>query len=139
MKFTSEDLMKAMGLQVGDRIKISVANNEFIYEIRLNAENKPYLLNEQNLINCGDVHSLIDMDFEILPRPKRVGELKCGNFDGCDNGCPLCWICCHYDPNILRTTHNDDTILYDVLNKFDFDLAEEIHDLLKARLDKEVE
>ena len=49
MKFTSEDLMKAMGLSVGDRIKISLANNEFIYEIRLNAENKPYLLNEQNL------------------------------------------------------------------------------------------
>ena len=42
MKYTSEMLMKAMGLSVGDRIKISVANNEFIYEIRLNAENKPY-------------------------------------------------------------------------------------------------
>lgn len=134
MKFTSEDLIKAMGLSIGDRIKISVANNEFIYEIRLNAENKPYLLNEQNLINCGDVHSLIDMDIEILPRPKRVGDLTCNYFKDCDN-CPLRILFCD------RQTDDEDT-LYDVLNRWNNEYVnfdQEIHNLLKARLDKEVE
>lgn len=134
MKFTSEDLMKAMGLSIGDRIKISVANNEFIYEIRLNAENKPYLLNEQNLINCGDVHSLIDMDIEILPRPKRVGDLRCDDFAGCDYGCPLMWLCCnHRDEG-----HDCNISLYNVLDFYKID-DQEIYDLLKARLDKVVE
>ena len=132
MKFTSEDLMKAMGLQVGDRIKISVANNEFIYEIRLNAENKPYLLNEQNLINCGDVHSLIDMDIEILPRPKRVGDTICKKQE-----CEKCHLRCL--PFCNQWDYSKKT-LYSVLNEWDkynnFD--QEIHDLLKARLDKEV-
>ena len=132
MKFTSEDLMKAMGLQVGDRIKISVANNEFIYEIRLNAENKPYLLNEQNLINCGDVHSLIDMDIEILPRPKRVGDMKCKDFE-CAKCHLRCLPHCNQMSNAKKTLFN---ILND-WNKYDtFD--QEIHDLIKARLDKVV-
>lgn len=135
MKFTSEDLMKAMGLQVGDRIKISVANNNFIYEIRLNAENKPYLLNEQNLINCGDVHSLIDMDYEILPRPKRVGELDCFVEIKCNN-CPL--------RMISGCTNSEGVPLYDILKEIQIDSTknnmfdQEIYDLLKARLDKEV-
>ena len=132
MRFTSEDLMKAMGLSVGDRIKISVANNEFIYEIRLNAENKPYLLNEQNLINCGDVHSLIDMEFEILPRPKRVGDILCKDCE-----CVECHLRCLPYCNQLD---NGKKTLFNTLNswnKYDtFD--QEIHDLLKARLDKEV-
>ena len=132
MKFTSEDLMKAMGLQVGDRIKISVANNEFIYEIRLNAENKPYLLNEQNLINCGDVHSLIDLDIEILPRPKRVGDMKCKDFE-CAKCHLRCLPHCNQMSNAKKTLFN---ILND-WNKYDtFD--QEIHDLIKARLDKVV-
>ena len=133
MKFTSEDLMKAMGLQVGDRIKISVANNEFIYEIRLNAENKPYLLNEQNLINCGDVHSLIDMDIEILPRPKRVGDMKCKDFE-----CAKCHLRCLPHCNQLD---NGKKTLFNTLNSWnEYDtFDQEIYDLLKARLDKVVE
>lgn len=133
MKFTSEDLMKAMGLQVGDRIKISVANNNFIYEIRLNAENKPYLLNEQNLINCGDVHSLIDTDYEIIPRPKRVGDLKCGEYGehNC-NSCPIRAIC-------VSDEYNDDTLYEKLELSHKYAKDQEIYDLLKARLDKEVE
>ena len=136
MKFTSKDLMKAMGLSVGDRIKISVANNEFIYEIRLNAENKPYLLNEQNLINCGDVHSLIDMDIDIRPRPKRVGDLRC------DGKCPLCpcIYVCNDEINAVNKT------LYEILElgiatftKTPQEMNKEIHDVIKARLDKAVE
>ena len=133
MKFTSEDLMKAMGLSIGDRIKISVANNEFIYEIRLNAENKPYLLNEQNLINCGDVHSLIDMDIEILPRPKRVGDILCKDCE-----CVECHLRCLPYCNQLD---NGKKTLFNTLNSWnEYDtFDQEIHDLLKARLDKVVE
>ena len=120
-------------LNIGDRIKISVANNEFIYEIRLNAENKPYLLNEQNLINCGDVHSLIDMDIEILPKPKRVGDILCKDCE-----CVECHLRCLPYCNQLD---NGKKTLFNTLNSWnEYDtLDQEIHDLLKARLDKVVE
>lgn len=128
---TSKEFMEWLGLQVGDRIKISVENNEFIYEIRLNAENKPYLLNEQNLINCGDVHSLIDMDFEILPRPKRVGDLKCMiDINDCKK-CPLYAVC--------EESYVEGITLYEELQYTSAIVDQEIYDLLKDRLDKEVE
>jgi hypothetical protein len=142
MKFTSEDLMKAMGLQVGDRI---ILDNGSVYEIKkrdseillhyLYGTRVKKLSMHFEWLSLG---YLYEKNFEILPRPKRVGDLKCGNFDGCDYGCPLCWMCCHYDSHI-RKEHNDDTTLYEVLQNFNFDDDQEIYDLLKARLDKVVE
>ena len=74
------------------------------------------------------------LDFEILPRPKRVGELKCGELE-CQE-CPLRTIRCDKDDIDIK-----DCSLYYILESVlvgaEFD--QEIYDLLKARLDKEVE
>lgn len=137
MKFTSEDLMKTMGLQVGDRIK---APNGVIYEVV--SEVVDYA-NVIGLINKGKYEDnyfplkmlVCDEDFEILPRPKRVGDLKC-------NGkCPLCpcIYVCNDQVNAIDKT------LYEVLElgiatftKTPKKMNEEIHNVIKARLDKEV-
>jgi hypothetical protein len=69
MKFTSEDLMKAMGLSVGDKIKL----NGRYYNIEINElSGLPVYANDKNYYN---LIGLVDRDFEILPRPKRVEEL----------------------------------------------------------------
>ena len=122
MKFTSEDLMKAMGLQVGDRIRVgndiyTLVKEDDIYIFE-------YGIYRNNIVN------LIDLDYEILPRPKRVGDLKC---DEKCNSCPIKIVC-----NI--GTYNDDWSLYEVLKDTQVEFCDqEIHDLLKARLDKVVE
>lgn len=138
MKFTSEDLMKAMGLSIGDKVKVTFKDDTIEeYEI-IKYDNGNIILHDDFHGYDDHVGYLLDNEIEILPRPKRVGDLKCGSFYGCDYGCPLCWICCHYDSK-MRKDHNDDTTLYEVLQNFSFNDDQEIHDLLKARLDKEVE
>jgi hypothetical protein len=135
MKFTSEDLMKAMSLQVGDRVKVYDGEIEAIFEI------KPNLLlfrqDNEDIKNSNHIYALYDilnLDYEILPRPKRVGELKCDYYKDCDD-CPLRILFCD------RQTDDEDT-LYDILNRWNNEYVnfdQEIYDLLKARLDKEVE
>lgn len=133
MKFTSEDLMKAMGLQVGDKIKFC----DDIFELK-KVDGLFMFFNTKNKNELFWVVHLIDQEFEILPRPKRVGDLKCEYYVNCDDGCPLCWLCTHYDRNMLSKEIREDFNLYDILNAHNFDFADEIYDLLKARLDKEV-
>lgn len=127
MKFTSEDLMKAMGLSVGDKLLIS---------------NEIYIIDEFGMlhsdIKMGYYHESFisevicnEDEFEILPRPKRVGELKCDDFECCD--CPLQYICFLKDWN-FATNKN----LFEILKLFNC-YDQEIYDLLKSRLDKEVE
>ena len=126
MKFTSEDLMKTMGLQVGDRVKIK----NYIYVI-----DKDYILiHEEGLASqysYTSIRGLIDLDYEILPRPKRVGDLKC---DKECNNCPL---------RALESCNMFGRLtLYELLEKVYNDWEnkdKEIYDLLKARLDKVVE
>ena len=65
MKFTSEDLMKAMGLQVGDRIKFY---NEVLTIVEI--PNNIGIENDTGLYN---IDILLNKDFEILPRPKKLG------------------------------------------------------------------
>ena len=134
MKFTSEDLMKAMGLAVGDRIKVKTYDNfEEVFETYevMQKAGDTYLQS----IDCGFIDSfayLIDQDFEILPRPKRVGDLKCEELD-CRN-CPIRVICLedrHISNSLyfnLELYNNDQCINFD----------QEIYDILKKRLDKEV-
>lgn len=122
MKFTSEDLMKAMGLQVGDTIK-------------LNGKTHTFTAKKDGTLICKNVlKQLIDQEFEILPRPKRVGDLKCTDEIECKY-CPL---------RMANCTRTKNSTLYQILEEIKgialsgdyFD--QEIHDLLKARLDKEV-
>ena len=120
MKFTSEDLMKAMGLQVGDTIK-------------LNGKTHTFTAKKDGTLICKNVlKQLIDQEFEILPRPKRVGQLTCREIKDCRT-CPLQWLC------FIKIDEKNEmeTSLYGMLESFVV-TDQEIHDLLKARLDKEV-
>jgi hypothetical protein len=120
MKFTSKDLMKAMGLAVGDTIK-------------LNGKTHTFTAKKDGTLICKNVlKQLIDQDFEILPRPKRVGDLKCEELT-CAT-CPLRAINCGNIATSVKKT------LYEILGNFFPEYQDqEIYDLLKARLDKEVE
>ena len=126
MKFTSEDLMKAMGLKVGDKVKIKYKYGDEICVVT--KQNKNILLVNESLIQC--ISNILDYDYEILPKPKRVGDLKCDDFD-CVH-CPLKFICCLNEWGI-KTNEN----LFSVLEKFECD-DKEIYELLKNRLSKEV-
>lgn len=125
MKFSSEDLMKAMGLSVGDKVK---CNNKTYTIIKLH---NSYFLDANQ--SCWiSIAQLIDEDVEILPRPKRVGELKCGEYGKQNCGsCPIRAIC-------VSDEYNDDTLYKKLELSHKFAKDQEIHDLLKARLDKEV-
>ena len=134
MKFTSEDLMKAMGLKVGDRVKVNDKGLMATFEVTNNYG--LFRLDNVEIRNARTGYELYDifgLDFEILPKPKKVGELKCGEFK-C-NECPLRTIRCGKD----ETDIGDFSLYYileSVLLGVEFD--QEIYDLLKARLDKEV-
>lgn len=128
MKFTSEDLMKAMGLQVGDRVK--TPNNITYLILKTNSGHiwvYDEIHNEKFLINY-----LVDTEFEILPKPKKVGQLTCREIKDCRT-CPLWWIC------FIKINEKDEmkTSLYEMLDSFAVE-DQEIYNLLKARLDKEV-
>ena len=138
MKFTSEDLMKAMGLQVGDRVKVKFDvcspyyqnTTNSICEIIKNITGHIMIRNENHQTMF--IHNLVDIDFEILPRPKRVGDTLCKDCE-----CEECHLRCLPHCNQLN---NGKKTLFNILdgwneyNSFD----QEIHDLLKARLDKVV-
>ena len=124
MKFTNSDLAKAMGLKIGDRVKVkSAVNDSAVYEL-----DSSYCLSGNHI----HIHldSIIELDYEILPKKKKVGELLCKDVD-CDT-CPL------------RTLHCDaaysDT-LYKILERHFAEIGikdKEIYNILKARLDKEM-
>ena len=142
MKFTSQDLIKAMGLSVGDKVKVTFKDDTIEeYEI-IKHDNGNVILHDDFYGYDDHIGHLLDQEIEILPRPKRVGDLKCNNECFRNNGqCPIRAICSHC--NLMRS----DKTLYEFLefykdkkdkyaNEVEFD--QEIYDLLKARLDKEV-
>ena len=135
MKFTSGDLMKAMGLQVGDRVKVEYISQDMFNPLEKSKKYVEYEVvyneHEQSLCleNDTDIEffaGIVNLNYEILPRPKRVGDLKC---DEKCNSCPIKIVC-----NI--GTYNDDWSLYEVLKDTQVEFCDqEIYDLLKARLD----
>lgn len=131
MKYTSEMLMKAMGLSVGDRVKIDgrIYTINHLYDLQcfdnIRQEAKYDIMNITYLVRD-------EVEYEILPRPKRVGDMKCGSFE-CAKCHLRCLPHCNQMSNAKKTLFN----ILDGWNEYDtFD--QEIHDLLKARLDKEV-
>ena len=135
-KFTSEDLMKAMGLQVGDRVKVTYVDNNFtatdeIYEV-VERDNSIWITAPSNeyLIGC-EIECMLNKNYEILPRPKRVGDLKCDTIGGCDH-CPLSFLVGCYAIEL-------DTLYSNLKQLCDMHNDQEIYDLLKSRLDKVVE
>lgn len=133
MKFTSEDLMKAMGLSVGDRVKVTFKDDTIEeYEI-IKYDNGNIILHDDFHGYDDHIGYLLDHEIEILPRPKRVGDLKCGETN-CKS-CPI-RIICSEERSVTNSLYFN-LELYKKDQRVNYD--QEIHDLLKARLDKEVE
>lgn len=146
MKFTSEDLMKAMGLKVGDRVSYEIDNK--IYYCNIYTEKNIPKIGIEKERSSFPISCLIDLEIEILPQPKHVGDLKCatkgkGGQENCSD-CPVRILCeskeC-MDLGIGDTlysyleTYQEKVFKY-TNGKSDFD--QEIYDILKKRLDKEV-
>lgn len=139
MMFTRRALMKAMeqvlGLKVGDRIKLS---DESIYEVVEHLNGNPFLRKlNTNIPIVQPLAFLVDKEIEILPQPKRIGDLKCTHYIHDCFRCPIRSICSGSVGEL-----NNESTLYQHLEaykdiKISFD--QEIYDLLKARLDKEAE
>ena len=134
MKFTSEDLMKAMGLQIGDRVKVTFKDDTIEECEIIKYDNGNIILHDDFHGYDDHVGYLLDNEIEILPRPKRIGDLKCGSFECKD--CPVRAICNfnNIEDNLYKEleTYKEHCIENDTFDQ-------EIYDLLKARLDKEVE
>ena len=125
MKFTSKQLIEAMGLREEDVIL---------------CQDKKYIIKENKLI-CKDeqdgigseiilgIDYLLDKDFEIIKKVRRIGELICKDIICRD--CPL-WI--------ITCANKNNKSLYDNLEYiFKGSDDKELYDLLKSRLDKEIE
>ena len=120
MKFTSEDLVKLLGIKIGEKIKYTSGEVADVI--------KDYIL-DFHPWRIG-IWILIDEDFEILPQKKKLGEKICIDFR-CSN-CPLHRIRCFEE--------NYDWSLYEILdNWYEKFQDKELYDILKARLDKEEE
>ena len=125
MKFTSEDLAKAMGVKVGDIIKVNWPKGNKIYKIT-----EYYDLRDQEDFYIR-LTEIINQDYEILPRKKKVGEQLCGKI-GCAD-CPLHGINC-----VLESIEY--LSLYERLKAWHRKYKDDkLYNELKARLDKEVE
>lgn len=137
MKFTSEDLMKAMGLSVGDKVKVTFKDDTIEeYEI-IKYDNGNIILHDDFHGYDDHVGYLLDQEIEILPRPKRVGDLRCDDIPHSDcTTCPIKILCLDYGDDNNQSFYE---ILKDYKSKAGEHFDQEIHDLLKARLDKVVE
>ena len=119
MTLTSEELAKLLGIKIGDKIKFS--NGRIVDVI------KDYVLDFHPL--KASLYVIIDEEFEIVQPKKKIGDLICIDV-GCKK-CPLCAIQCKGG---TRGT------LYNTLEEtFDDIKDDEIYNILKSRLDKEVE
>lgn len=126
MKFTSKDLAIAMGLSIGDKIKTDITT----LEVKESTFGTIYLED----IEDGDEYDLpelVDVKFEILPRPKRVGDLICEKID--------CEICPMNMLNCLQYDQIDDT-LYIRLKRWNEKFNEPvIYNLIKPMMDEVVQ
>lgn len=133
MKKTSQEFMEWLGLKVGDRI--ACLDSRYIFEV-IKHENNIYLMCRNTNIETQFIHYLLNIDFEILPQPKRVGDLKC---ESKCLSCPCIYVC-NEEVNAVDKT------LYEVLElgiatftKIPEKLNGAIYDVIKSQLDKEVE
>lgn len=120
MKFISKDLAKAMGLNPRDKVMFK---NGRIAKVTDDYELDLYPLK-------ASLSVLVDEEYEIVPQKKKVGEKLCKDLD-----CKLCPL------NRLNcAVCGGNSNLYGHLEgwyeKFH---DKEIYDILKKRLDKEVE
>lgn len=125
MKFTREQLIKVMGLKEKDVVFCQGKK----YIIR---ENKLICKDEQDGIGLDiilDIDYFLDKDFEIVKPKKKVGDTICREI--CCYNCPLKMLDCLDNNN--RTLFEKLEIVHKEYND------KELYDILRARLDKEVE
>ena len=136
MKFTSEDLMKAMGLQIGDIIEIFIPAScqEEKYEIcQRNNDDLIYAKSVKYGIQV-QLYSLISdyTQYKILQKPKRVGE------NICNRNCPTCpcIFVCNEEVNAVNKN------LYEVLDdgiktflNFNGSLQSQVYNAIKEDLE----
>lgn len=126
MKLTNKDLLKILSLQIGAKIKTDIG----ILEIKKSTSGIIYLEDTEDNEEY-NLSELVNVEYEILPRPKHVGDLICNETD-CKN-CPMkCLECLEY-------IDAPETIYERLKRWYEYYKDQEIYDLLKARLDKEVE
>lgn len=132
MKLTNKDLLKLLSLQIGDKIKTDIS----ILEVKKSTSGIIYLEDTEDNEEY-NLSELVDIEYEILPRPKRVGDLRCDDIPHSDcTICPIKILCLDYGDNNNQSFYE---ILKDYKSKVGEHFDQEIHDLLKARLDKVVE
>lgn len=141
--FTSQDLMKAIGLQVGDRVKIKFEVSNII-DVTITTEERILNIVYDNHLGVGLEHNgvivpierILNRGFKILPKPKRVGE------NICNGNCPTCpcIFVCNEEVNAVNKT------LYEVLDEgiktfknLNGSLQNQVYNAIKEQLDKEVE
>lgn len=124
MRFTSEDLIKAKKALA----EIVRYNSEEEYD---NGVEIGYVNPLQD--ECYLISKALEELERLLPRPKRVGDLRCDDFECCD--CPIGFLC---DYKIPKYAENKEPTLYQMFEYYNV-TDQEIYDLLKVRLDKEVE
>ena len=119
MKFTSKQLAGTLGVKIGDKIKVS----DMVYEVT-----RDYVLKDDENYYWG-LFLLIDEEYEIVKPKKKVGDTICREI--CCYNCPLKMLDCPDNNN--RTLFEKLEMVHEEYND------KEIYDILKARLDKEVE
>lgn len=120
MKITSEDLAKLLGIKIGDKIINSKGEVADVIE--------GYIL-DFHPWRIG-LYIIIDEEFEIVRPKKKLGEKLCEEI-GCDE-CPLLRLNCPMQ--VVESS------LYEILKDwYEINKDKEIYNILKARLDKEVE
>jgi hypothetical protein len=133
MKFTSEDLLKAMGLKIGDVIKTSVGD---IFEIVKDDFIYLYLKNDEGRATDWQSSYLINLEFEIITPKKKIGDMKCDEM--LCRKCPLKAIDCDARG---KTLYEALEIYRKHLNNYNGSLEpfeKTIIASIKAELDKEV-
>lgn len=127
MRFTRKDLIEAMGLKIGDKIKTKTYGTTFTIN------DEYYLIADRCYPSSPFI--LIDEEFEIV-KTTKVGELLCNKIDCESDNCPLNSINCYLD---CCLEIKDNPSLYDKLEAWYKEYKDDgIYNILKAKLDQEI-
>lgn len=132
MKITSEDILKTLGINVGDYVIV----NGVKYKLITTKDEEGYIFVDPDAYKL-TVSDLIDIEeFEHIKNKGKVGETRCCDYKLCSE-CPLCILSCE---NVDRA---GDWFLYAILNEVCYKAGMKsdnpIYKAFRAELDKEVE
>lgn len=142
-----KEFFKLLGIEPNKAFKIKEIDNWTFKLSEEEPEDNGLILyqklgyNEYELANCLETWAMISNILSGLYKPypvkepKKIGELKCKDFARNCSGCPLHVInCCLFKDNIGTSG-----TLFERLDKnLEVFKDQELYDLIKSRLDKEV-